>query len=107
VVNSRRARIERQDTSICTPEVQHKDDDHFIINSASLKNSEVHRLVAALPMEATTPQEWTECVRAGYGFWAKTGDTFNEVDLSDPEDTDDTPNLAPHDTTIHSPDDTA
>ncbi|PLW46503.1 hypothetical protein PCASD_06316 [Puccinia coronata f. sp. avenae] len=102
VVKSWRARIEQQETSTCTPEVQHKDDDHFIIKSASLSNAELHRLVAALPMEATTPQEWTECVRAGYAVWTKTGDTFDEDNLSDPEDTNDTPD----DALYHAPDET-
>ncbi|PLW21644.1 hypothetical protein PCANC_03188 [Puccinia coronata f. sp. avenae] len=74
VVKSAAARMEREITSIAVPEVRHKEDNHFIINSASLSNPELHRLVAALPHKLVSPLDWMDCVRGGYTVWVKTPD---------------------------------
>jgi hypothetical protein len=67
---SRQARVERQETSTNLPEVHHTEDDNFIINSASLSNAEIHRLVAGLPNPVTTPADWRDSVTGGFGIWA-------------------------------------
>jgi hypothetical protein len=62
------------------PLVEHAEDDNFIINSALLSNSEIHRLVAALPDPVTTPADWRDSVLGGYGIWAKIPAEISDIE---------------------------
>ncbi|KAA1114226.1 hypothetical protein PGT21_000975 [Puccinia graminis f. sp. tritici] len=48
VASTKSTRIERLNTTIKTPEVTHREDHKFILNSASLHAPEVHRRLAEL-----------------------------------------------------------
>ncbi|KNF06414.1 hypothetical protein PSTG_00297 [Puccinia striiformis f. sp. tritici PST-78] len=51
-------RIERLETTIKTPEVQHLNYSSFILNSASLHAPEAHQRVANLPIDLISPARW-------------------------------------------------
>ncbi|PLW53225.1 hypothetical protein PCANC_07490 [Puccinia coronata f. sp. avenae] len=69
VTSTRSTRIERLDTTIKTPEVQHKGDTSFILNSASLHSPETHRRLADLPIPDILPSEWIKVCHAGLERW--------------------------------------
>jgi hypothetical protein len=78
--------MEREETSITQPEVNHSDENHYIINSASLSNPELHRLVSLLPIEWTNPRDWVACVRGGFAVWSNVPDDLEYIDSEDEVD---------------------
>ncbi|KAA1094698.1 hypothetical protein PGT21_028578 [Puccinia graminis f. sp. tritici] len=69
VTNTRSTHIERLETTIKTPEVKHKDNHSFILNSASLHAQEDHRRLAALDISPVSPDQWIEVCNIGLARW--------------------------------------
>ncbi|KNZ50611.1 hypothetical protein VP01_432g11 [Puccinia sorghi] len=69
VINTRSTRIERLNTTIKTPEVQHRDESFFILNSASLHAREDHHRLADLPANIVFPNELVEIAHPGLSRW--------------------------------------
>jgi hypothetical protein len=78
--------MEREETRITQPMVKHSDDNQYIINSASLSNPELHRLVASLPIERTNPRDWVACFRGGFAVWSNVPDELLYNDSEDEVD---------------------
>jgi hypothetical protein len=78
--------MEREETRITQPMVKHSDNNHYIINSASLSNPELHRQVALLPIEQTNPRDWIACVRGGFAVWSNVPDELLYNDSEDEAD---------------------
>jgi hypothetical protein len=72
IKKTRQGQVERQDLKVLRPQVCHADNDHFIINSASLSNVELHHSIASLPTVPVSPMDWLQCVRDGYANWLYT-----------------------------------
>ncbi|KNZ49701.1 hypothetical protein VP01_483g2, partial [Puccinia sorghi] len=62
-------KIERLNTTIKTPEVQHRDETFFILNSASLHAPEDHHRLADLPANIVCPNPWLEIAHLGLTRW--------------------------------------
>ncbi|KAA1100015.1 hypothetical protein PGT21_027740 [Puccinia graminis f. sp. tritici] len=71
VSNTKVVYKERRECATRADEVRHMDHTHFIINSASLKNSELHRTISDLPLHDVTPEEWVNCIREGLAAWGQ------------------------------------
>ncbi|KAH9440900.1 hypothetical protein Pst134EB_029552 [Puccinia striiformis f. sp. tritici] len=69
VTNTKSNRMERLETTIKTPEVQHKNGSSFILNSALLHAPEDHRRLADLPIARVTPEQWLEICALGLARW--------------------------------------
>ena len=91
---SRTARMEQHESEVKTVQVEHTDNSHFVINSAALRNAQLHRRISNLSFNDITPQEWVACVESGFDAWAQAGDEeleseeeeMGEVDYSEDEE---------------------
>ncbi|PLW54792.1 hypothetical protein PCANC_03704 [Puccinia coronata f. sp. avenae] len=80
VTTSRPACLERLDTNVKTVQVEHTDNDHFVINSASLQNSDLHHTISNLTFAPITPEQWVDGMATGCRVWSDM--------VEEPEDTD-------------------
>ncbi|PLW06567.1 hypothetical protein PCANC_26024 [Puccinia coronata f. sp. avenae] len=80
VTTSRPARLERLDKNVKTVQVEHTDNDHFVINSASLRNSDLHHAISNLTFAPITPEQWVDGMATGCRVWSDM--------VEEPEDTD-------------------
>ncbi|KAA1097528.1 hypothetical protein PGT21_010248 [Puccinia graminis f. sp. tritici] len=61
--------MERQATGRKGWQVEHSDQEHYIINSGALRNAVLHRRISGLPMELPDRHKWTEAIDLGLGIW--------------------------------------
>jgi hypothetical protein len=60
-------------------QVEHTEDDHFIINSASLHNAQLHHRISDLFYPPISPEEWVRCIAKGMQVWSAAGDAGEEL----------------------------
>ena len=87
VTLSRQATLERQATGVKTVQVEHLYDSHFIINTAALRNQQLHSDISNLTFSPITPDAWIECVNAGFDVWEQTPDE-EDITLQDNDEED-------------------
>jgi hypothetical protein len=61
--------MERQRTGRKGWQVEHSDQEHYIINSGALRNPVLHRTISQLPMDVPDGHKWTEAINLGHGIW--------------------------------------
>ncbi|KAH9471004.1 hypothetical protein Pst134EA_004914 [Puccinia striiformis f. sp. tritici] len=76
--------MKRQETTVKTWQVEHTNIDHYIINTASLHDPQLHRKVSNLTLPTVSPSQWKECISKGFSVWSKTTD--NKEDEEDEDD---------------------
>ncbi|KAH9808962.1 hypothetical protein DFH28DRAFT_1192064 [Melampsora americana] len=66
---TRTKKIERRETTIPIPTIEHQAYKSYILNSASHYSAELHRKLADLHVDEVTPDEWNHSIRKGLTKW--------------------------------------
>ncbi|KNZ57692.1 hypothetical protein VP01_2098g2 [Puccinia sorghi] len=90
IVKTKTTQMERQETDIKDWQVEHSDDQHFIINSASLHDPALHQRTSNLPLVTPTPRDWSQAMAHGFAVWTNSPiPALDEADEDDKEYGDD------------------
>ncbi|OAV88755.1 hypothetical protein PTTG_28931 [Puccinia triticina 1-1 BBBD Race 1] len=91
IKNTQPAQIERQETEIKTAQVEHTDNRHFVINTASFHDPFQHHQISQTDLPQISNQDMVQCVLDGLENWGLHHFEFekNNVGGEDENDVDD------------------
>ncbi|KNF03646.1 hypothetical protein PSTG_03167 [Puccinia striiformis f. sp. tritici PST-78] len=74
-------RMEHQQTAAKTWQVEHTDTRHFLINSASLHDVDLHRTISDVSVPILTADDWLDAMTQGLEVWNDFGDNWSSDGL--------------------------
>ncbi|POW14508.1 hypothetical protein PSTT_02924 [Puccinia striiformis] len=74
-------RMEHQQTAAKTWQVEHTDTRHFLINSASLHDVDLHRTISDVSVPILTADDWLDAMTRGLEVWNDFGDNWSSDGL--------------------------
>ncbi|KAI7965365.1 hypothetical protein MJO29_003463 [Puccinia striiformis f. sp. tritici] len=93
------SRIERQETEIMTAQVEHSDNQHFVINTASFHDPFQHHIVSQTNLPQLSDADMVQCAVEGLENWGRNHFVFEnpyaaaDDNNDDGEEDDDTDNI--------------
>ncbi|KAI7950043.1 hypothetical protein MJO28_008864 [Puccinia striiformis f. sp. tritici] len=65
--------MEQQETTVKTLQVEHVDHAHYVINSASLHEPQLHQMVSGLAVGNPNEEQWASAIANGFAVWLESG----------------------------------